>query len=166
MTRKSEAALAWISRVNDSRETEFLTQWNHNWNAYSLIGGHVESGESFHQGCSREIEEELLCTTSDYELAPNPFVTLRFREFSKAACQETDYDWQIFLARPTTDLLGRLPADCQWVQSHHIRSGLSADGKPIADQVRRVLKAVNNEIAEIADSVARSDSNNANQNRS
>lgn len=142
MTRKSDAALAWITRVNASRETEYLTQWNSGWSAYSLIGGHVEPGESFRQCCLREIEEELLSKASDCQLAPYPYATLRFREFSKAAYEASDYHWQVFLARPSADLLGRLPDDCQWVQAHHIRSGRTADGQPIADQVRRILKAV------------------------
>ncbi len=140
--RISDAGIAMISRVNSLGETEFLTQWNQGWNAYSLIGGHVEAGETFRQCCVREIEEELHCTASDFELAPYPYATLRFHDFSKAAREETDYHWQVFLTRPSNDLLERLPDDCQWVNAHHIRSGRTADGKPIADQVRRVLKAV------------------------
>jgi tetratricopeptide (TPR) repeat protein len=140
--RTSQAALAFITRVNSSGQTEYLTQWNDGWQAYSLIGGHVEASETFRQCCLREFDEELLCTASDYELAPYPYATLRFREFSKAAREETDYHWQVFMARPGAELLGRLPDDCQWVQAHHIRSGRTPDGKPIADQVRRVLKAV------------------------
>ena len=139
--RTSQAALAFITRVNSSGQTEYLTQWNDGWQAYSLIGGHVETGETFRQCCQREIDEELLCTASDYELAPYPYATLRFPEFSKAAREMTDYHWQVFLARLSDDLLGRLPDDCQWVTADHIRGGRASD-KPIADQVRRVLKAV------------------------
>ena len=53
--RFSEAALALITRVNAQGETEYLTQWNEKWQAYSLIGGHHEEGESFRECCIREI---------------------------------------------------------------------------------------------------------------
>ena len=142
MPRQSLAALAFITRVNSFGQPEYLTQWNCRWNAYCLIGGHVEDGESFRQCCMREIEEELECTSVDYELAPYPYATLRFPEFSKAAREDTDYHWQVFLARPTSELLERLPDDCVWVQAHHILSGRTSDGQPIAEQVKRVLQGV------------------------
>ena len=41
--RISEAALALITRINAHGETEYLTQWNEKWQAYSLIGGHREA---------------------------------------------------------------------------------------------------------------------------
>lgn len=142
MTRISEAALALITQTNATRHTEYLAQWNNNWNAYSLIGGHVEQGETFRGACLREITEELECTEVGIELAPYPYATLRFQEYSQAAKEQTDYHWQVFVARLTDDVLGNLPTDCHWVTADQIRSGSAADGKPIADQARRVLKAV------------------------
>lgn len=142
MTRQSEAALAWITRVTDSQETEYLTQWNKSWKAYSLIGGHVEDGESFRECCIREIEEELHCTSVDYQVEPHPCATLRFSGFSKAAREETDYHWQVFITHPSSGLLDRLPKDCVWVQAKHIQAGRASDGQPIADQVKTVSKAV------------------------
>ena len=142
MTRFSEAALALVSRKNVTAHTEYLAQWNHNWNAYSLIGGHVEDGETFRQACLREICEELECDAAGIQLAPYPYATLRFREYSRAAKQDTDYHWQVFVTRLPDTVLSNLPTDCQWITADQIRSGSAADGKPIADQAKRVLKAV------------------------
>jgi len=150
MTRKSEAALAWITRVNSSRGIEYLTQWNDAWQAFSLIGGHVEDGETFQQCCIREIEEELECSPDEIVVDDVPICTLRFRERSKAAGAETDYEWQIFMARITEDRLGRLPATCGWLDAQQARRKVTIDGQAIADQVWRVVSAVE----ELADSVA------------
>jgi hypothetical protein len=140
--RVSEAALALITRVNPQGETEYLTQWNEKWQAYSLIGGHVASGETFRTACQREIVEELHCANNEFEVAFYPYANLQFREYSKSAREETDYHWQAFVTRIDEALSQRLPANCVWVPADHIRSGRTIDGKPIADQVRRILKAV------------------------
>jgi len=52
--RTSTAAIAAIQQHD-----AWLVQWNENWNAYSLIGGHLETGESFRECCEREIMEAL-----------------------------------------------------------------------------------------------------------
>ena len=134
--RTSSAALA-IVRQNVS----LLLQWNYSWDAYSLIGGHVEAGETFHKCCAREIIEELECGDNQFRIDPEPLTTLRFREFSKAAGEETDYEWQIFKAELNDTLLKNLPKTCAWVTPAQIRSGFTEDGKPIAGQVKRVLEA-------------------------
>lgn len=83
--RTSQAALAIITRISSLGNPEYLTQWNNAWNAYSLIGGHVEEGETFQQCCIREVAEELVCGPDSITAAPYPYATLRFREFSRAA---------------------------------------------------------------------------------
>ena len=136
--RKSTAALAIIQQ-----RSGWLVQWSNSWKAYSLIGGHVETGETFRECCEREIVEELECEANQFELAIAPLATLRFREFSIAAQQETDYQWQIFKTELDQIVLQNLPPDCAWVTQAQICSGVAADGKPIANQVARVLKAYN-----------------------
>ena len=113
--RASNAALAIVTRVNSLGSAEYLTQWNNRWQAYSLIGGHVEEGETFQQCCIREVAEELECDQHSIAAAPYPYATLRFREFSRAAKVETDYHWQVFIVRVTDSTLQQLPADCAWV---------------------------------------------------
>ena len=140
--RTSRAALALITRLDASKQTEFLTQWSDSWLAYSLIGGHVEPGESFRQCCQREISEELECDTRAFKLQRSTLKSLRFQEFSKAAGVDTDYHWEIFMATPSKELLARLPATCQWVYASEVFAEKTTAGQPIAAQVRRVLTAL------------------------
>lgn len=142
--RTSQAALAIITRVSSFGQTEYLSQWNNAWQAYSLIGGHVEEEETFQQCCIREVAEELECDEQTITATPYPYATLRFREFSRAAKVETDYHWQVFIVRVSDTTLQQLPADCAWVGADRIRARFTTDGKPIAEQVHRVLQAVEN----------------------
>lgn len=140
--RNSKAALALIIRINSIRESEYLTQWNNAWQAFSLIGGHVEDGEAFRECCEREIVEELKCSATQFNVGSAPLTTLRFHEFSKSAGVSTDYEWQIFKTELDDSLLSTLPETCAWVTPAQIRQGFTEDGKPIANQVRRVLQAI------------------------
>jgi 8-oxo-dGTP pyrophosphatase MutT (NUDIX family) len=134
--RKSQAALAIIEQ-----QDAWLVQWNSNWQAYSLIGGHVEAGESFRECCIREITEELECAPADVEVAFESYADLHFCECSKAARVETEYQWELFRASICDHLRSNLPNDCKWVTPAQIKNGLANDGKPIAAQVGRVLDA-------------------------
>jgi hypothetical protein len=134
--RTSQAGLAIIQQRD-----AWLVHWNDNWNAYSLIGGHVETGESFRESCIREIAEELRCSASQLNVNTDSHMRLNFREFSRAAKVETEYEWELFLASVDERVLQNLPDDCVWVTHSHIRSGVAANGKPIADQVGRALQA-------------------------
>jgi len=86
MMRMSSTALAVFQKSKRP-----LSQWNENLNAYSLICGHLEIGESFRECCEREIIEELECQASQIQLATIPLTILRFGEFSNSAGEETDY---------------------------------------------------------------------------
>lgn len=140
--RTSRAALALITRLDASKQTQYLTEWSDSWHAYSLIGGHVEPGETFRQCCHREICEELECDPKDFKLQSSPLKGLRFQEFSKAAGVDTHYHWEIFTATPNKELLSRLPKSCQWVYAGEVFAGKTTAGQPIAAQVRRVLTAL------------------------
>jgi 8-oxo-dGTP pyrophosphatase MutT (NUDIX family) len=120
---------------------QVLVQWNKNWNAYSLIGGHVEAGESFRECCQREITEELECSAEHCQVSQSPQAVLRFREFSSSAHDETEYEWQIFPTELDESVLQNLPANCAWVTPSQIERGYAGDGKPIARQLIRVLQA-------------------------
>ena len=117
--RVSEAALALITRVNAQSETEYLTQWNETWHAYSLIGGHVEAGESFRECCVQEVEEELeLRSEIDFRLASEAMGPINeYDEVSKAAGVLTNYRIQVFstqiLSSTFRDMqTGNVPAPC------------------------------------------------------
>lgn len=140
--RVSEAALALITRVSAQGETEYLTQWNEKWQAYSLIGGHREERESFRECCIREIEEELeLKREVDFILADSPISPpLHFTGFSRSAQLDTLFVFELFevsLLRP----IGRI-GDCHWVHFVEAMSGSAADGRAIADQVFRTISHV------------------------
>lgn len=141
MTRKSSASLAWITRRNRVDAEECLVQWNSGWQAFSLIGGHVESGESYLEACCREIEEELECSRSEFRIAEHQRIHLHFEGMSKSANELTEYDWQLFFVSPSENLLRRLPSNCTWVTSEEIRAQRTSLGQAIDRQVLRVLDA-------------------------
>lgn len=141
--RVSEAALALITRFDPAGVIEYLVIRNTNGQAYSLIGGHRKVSESFHECCRREVIEELQpSANARVEVAPFPWVSLRFNDHSGANGEETDYHWQVFPVRVDDQSLQRMPPTCAWVSADQIRAGRTRDGKLIADQARRVLKAV------------------------
>ena len=135
--RTSTASLTIIKKLDT-----LLLQWNVNWDAYSLIGGHVEVGETLQECCEREVIEELECDTNQFEIDSAPLTILRFSEFSKAAGEQTDYEWHVFKTELHESLRQNLPSTFTWVTPTHIRSGLTEDGKPIAGQAKRVLEAI------------------------
>jgi 8-oxo-dGTP pyrophosphatase MutT (NUDIX family) len=134
--RHSKAALAIIERNN-----AWLVQWNDAWQAYSLIGGHLEAGESFRECCIREIVEELECEPDNIDVAVEPYADLRFDEFSRAAGVDTKYQWQLFAASLSERVLQNLPANCRWLTPSQIQRGFADDELAIAAQVKRVLDA-------------------------
>jgi hypothetical protein len=142
--RISQASLALIERTGPGGATEYLTQWNDRWQAYSLIGGHIESGESYRDCCIREVAEELgLAPEVDFRVAPQPLgARCQYTALSQSAGVPTEYQIEIF----ATELL--LPAAVatvsanphnRWSSLADIQRGSTADGRTIAQQVVRVL---------------------------
>lgn len=140
--RISEAALALITRVNARCETEYLTQWNEKWQAYSLIGGHRDEGESFRECCMREVEEELgLKRDVDFILAEAPIgPPLQFTGFSRSAQVETKFVFELFQATLLRPII-RFD-ECHWVTCSEAKCGSTTDGREIADQVFRIMSHV------------------------
>jgi tetratricopeptide (TPR) repeat protein len=144
--RVSEAALALITRNNSLGQIEFLTQWNAKWQAYSLIGGHRERGESFLDCCHREVEEELgLVPYVDFTAAKDPtFPVLEFQAFSRSAQQETAYQIELFQIDLTSanarEAIQKNPAN-RWLLKSEVHNRLAGDGRAVADQVFLVLNA-------------------------
>lgn len=142
--RISEAALALITRVNAQDEAEYLTQWNEKWQAYSLIGGHREEGESFRECCLREVEEELgLKRIADFTVAAKSVgSTVDFTMDSMSAGEETRYGIELFRAEIASanvyDAVNAAPLN-RWLSASEIENRMTEDGRTVSEQVFRVL---------------------------
>ncbi len=157
--RVSEAALALITRVNAQGETEYLTQWNEKWQACSLIGGHREQSESFWECCNREMEEELrLKREVDFRVASVGLSSrLEYVATSQAAGVATLYRIELFSAAILTIAAIAIidgNADNCWVTTSEIGCGTTASGRPVAEQVGRVLNHLGREAATLRSNVA------------
>ena len=142
--RVSEAALALITRVNPLGKTEYLTQWNEKWQAYSLIGGHREDGESFRDCCIREIEEELgLKRDVDFTLADRPErPTYEYTAFSKSAQEVTCYQVELFSARIARSAMTAIEAihDIRWLTVGEIQHRQTSTGRTVSEQIAIILQ--------------------------
>ena len=144
--RTSEASLALITRVNALGETEYLTQWNEKWQAYSLIGGHREESESFRECCIREVEEELGLRRDVGFAVPEVPITpaIEFVMYSKTAGEETRYRMQLFRVEIASardcDLIDANRIN-RWLSESEIVNRLTRDDRSVSEQVVRVLKA-------------------------
>jgi 8-oxo-dGTP pyrophosphatase MutT (NUDIX family) len=142
--RISEAGLALFHRQGPAG-TEYLTQWSDAWQSYSLIGGHVEPGESFRACCVREIAEELELTPDvDFRVAADPLRPLcEYTAMSKAAGVETRYRVELYAAELLTraaEAKVNANAANRWLTEAEIRRHVCADGKEISIQVETVLE--------------------------
>jgi tetratricopeptide (TPR) repeat protein len=142
--RISEAGLAFFKRTGAGGVTEYLTQWSDTWHAFSLVGGHVEPGESFYQCCVREIEEELALANGDgFRVAPGPLrPRFEYTAVSQSAGVETRYVMEIFAAELLTpEAVAQVEKDSKnrWVTEPEIRRHLTVDGKAVSAQVGTVL---------------------------
>ncbi len=139
--RVSEAGLALIRRTGADGSVEYLTQWSDRWERYSLVGGHVEPGESFRACCVREVEEELgLVEGESFRVAPEAVAPgCEYRAVSGSAGVETLYRLQLFATELLTPAAeSRVNADPanRWLTEPEIRRlETVADRKPVAAQV-------------------------------
>jgi ryanodine receptor 2 len=141
--RQSAAALALIEQPGNP--PRWLVQWNERWQAYSLVGGHRHDGESFADCVRRETAEELrLAEGSQFRVGPYPAARLNYRDYSHSAHEETEYRFELFVVELLEDAALRVASDPanRWVSRAEISAGRAADGRKIADQVRRSFDAL------------------------
>jgi 8-oxo-dGTP pyrophosphatase MutT (NUDIX family) len=143
--RVSEAALALFKRLGVDSTQEYLTQWNDAWQMFALVGGHVEPGESFHQCCVREVEEELyLIADVDFEVGPRPLVPkCVYTAMSGSKGVETRYCVELFPAEFLhVDAEAKVNSDLanRWLTEAEVRRLVTVDNKPVSAQVETVLK--------------------------
>jgi isopentenyldiphosphate isomerase len=140
--RQSVAAIALIRRKQGGR-TLWLAQWNANWNAFALVGGHKWESETFRECAVREIAEELgLFEGADCLIADEPTAHLEYEAWSKAAQEETAYVMELF----DIDLTGegtRMKIDAnpanRWLTEEEMQAQQTLDGKSVSQTMVRVL---------------------------
>ena len=140
--RMSIAGLACIRREGPAGP-EYLTQWSAKWGMFSLVGGHVEAGETFRACCVREIEEELELTLGvGFNVAERPFrPEVEYTAMSGGSKVETRYRVELYaveLLTPATTQVDANPAN-RWLTAAEIEAGVTTDGQPISAQVRNVF---------------------------
>jgi len=143
--RISQAGLAMFKRLGPGSVVEYLTQWNDNWQMFSLLGGHREPDESFRQCCVREVAEELELTPDiDFRVGIEPLQSLReYTAMSKAAGVETRYRVELFAVELLNrDAVAKVDANVanRWLTETDIRRHTTKEGQPIAAQVEIVLQ--------------------------
>lgn len=134
--RKSVAAFALFQK-----EGQWLLHWNEGWGGYSLVGGHLEEGESARECAIRETTEELEVEESAFEIRGGHRAKLEFTGYSEGAKCDTKYDWTLF----DGEFLEREPElarETVWVTLDEIERGVTKAGKVIKAQVRKWLAVV------------------------
>ncbi|QDT36903.1 NUDIX domain-containing protein [Stratiformator vulcanicus] len=140
--RTSTAALALITN-SSPQGPQFLTQWNEGWEGLRLIGGHLGSGESFHECVLRKTCEELQLCETDLNIAPRPVAHLNFQQFSERARVVTKYRFEMYDVSPRDrDQLVAIAArpENEWVTEEEIGRGQTRNGRPISRTVRLLLE--------------------------
>lgn len=139
--RQSVGAIALIRREAD-RRTLWLARWNRAWNAFSLVGGHKRSEESFRECIIREVGEELgLVEERDFVVAQQPLSRLQYAAWSERAKEETEYTLELFDVKLDNVALRKLD-DCQgvrWLTREEIESKRCTDQTAISETVFFVL---------------------------
>ena len=141
--RNSVAAIALIRRETNG-QTEWLARWNHNWNAFSFIGGHKEVDETFRECLIREVIEELgLEPDADFHVALSPQSHLEYVGWSDGARAETAYTMELYPLELVGDFTQeKIDHDLEnrWLAPTEIQSSRTLDGKPISGTMALLLQ--------------------------
>jgi len=147
--RQSVAAMALVRRQEQGR-TLYLAQWNLNWRALNLVGGHKRPDESFRECLVREIGEELgLALGDDYLVPDDPPLRLEFDAFSDGAWEPTFYQLEIFpVVLHGDSVLEKIAAnpDNRWVTEDEILAGRCNDSTRVSPTMTRILMTVSREL--------------------
>ncbi len=138
--RRSEGGIALIQRTLAGKR-EWLAQWNDNWKAFFLIGGHREGTETFRECVIREIEEELGLTAAECTVDAKPVHRHEYRALSRSAGELTAYSMELFNAHPTPgglETIARNPMN-KWLDEDEIRRLEAHDGRPVSVTIRVLL---------------------------
>jgi len=140
--RISQAGLACVRRDGPTGP-EYLAQWSAKWGMYSLVGGHVEAGETFRECCAREVAEELYLPPSAFTVADSPLApTVEYTTISGGAKVETQYRMELYavdlLTPAAVAKVSAMPTN-RWLSVAEILAERTTDDKPISAQVKTVF---------------------------
>jgi 8-oxo-dGTP pyrophosphatase MutT (NUDIX family) len=142
--RHVSAAFAWIERETPSG-SRVLTQWNRKWQAFNLVGGHVELGETFRACVVREMVEELGIDASQFDVEPDPLARIEFEAFSVPAQETTVYQMAAFRADICTEAAWRRideNPENRWLRAADLAAGATADGHRVSEVAVRFCAAI------------------------
>jgi 8-oxo-dGTP pyrophosphatase MutT (NUDIX family) len=154
--RKSVAAFALIRREEQGRAL-YLAQWNLNWRALNLVGGHKRPDESFHECLIREISEELgLTFGDDYRILDQPPLRLEYDAFSDSAWEETSYVIEVFPVVLAEGAMAKVEAnpDNRWVTEQEMLGGRCNDSTRVSPTMTRILMTVSKEQTRLGEASA------------
>jgi ADP-ribose pyrophosphatase YjhB (NUDIX family) len=142
--RQVAAAFAWIERVTPAGP-QILAQWNRKWQAFNLIGGHVEVGETCRECVVREMIEELDIAADQFRVEPDPLTRIEFEAFSVPAQEMTAYQMAVF--RASVRGKGTLrkideSSENRWLSPVELGSGTTDDGRKISEVAARFNAAI------------------------
>lgn len=130
-----DSVSAFVLFQNDG---QWLLHWNEGWGGYSLVGGHLEEGESARECATREASEELEVEAATFEVGSDPRATLTFTGYSKSANCDTRYEWTLFDGEFVQEEL-QLANETVWASADEIDRGMTKSGMAINAQVRKWL---------------------------
>jgi predicted negative regulator of RcsB-dependent stress response len=143
--RRSDAAIALIRREVEGA-TEWLVQWNEGWEAFSFVGGHRRSEESFRECMIRELQEELGVRDGVDGLVPTaPVLHLEYTAVSRRTGEETDYVMELFdVALVGGQALAAIAANLanRWLSEPEIMACRCRDGRLVSETPRRFLNSL------------------------
>lgn len=142
--RQSYADFAWIEREAPDGP-RVLTQWNRKWQAFNLVGGHREPGESFRECVVRELVEELGITPDDFAVSGEPLAQIEFEAWSVPAEETTAYSMVAFRAEILTDAALRQinkNTENRWLSATELAAAKTHDGRRISEVAERFFAAI------------------------
>lgn len=140
MTRRTTAAFGWIERRSPDGRL-YLVQWNRKWEAFNLVGGHQEPGETARECVVREIAEELgLVDGRDVSVGEKPLAHIEFTAWSRPLGEWTAYDMTAFAAairHPAAFERIEENHDNRWISAEEMRRGETADSRVVSEVATR-----------------------------